>query len=284
MLMQDWFLEDDSPLSIAFKIKSKIYSSQTKYQKLEILDSEVMGKIMLLDNKVMITEKDEFYYHETIAHVSLSIHPCPKKVMVIGGGDGGTVREVVKYKIIDEVELIEIDEEVINASKKYFPSVASELENPKLKIKVNDAIEYIKKVEEKSYDVILCDSTDPEGFASGLISKGFYKYTSKVLRKAGIYICQSGCPILQEKEFETSLENMRQAFKYTDVVISIVPTYPGSLWAFLIASNEPIDKKIKNLPSSKTKYWNPDLHEKLFCKPTWLKEKYFELQTIHPVR
>lgn len=279
MLIKDWFFEDDSPLSIAFKIKSLLHTSKSKYQKIDILDSYAMGKIMLLDNKVMLTEKDEFYYHETIAHASLSIHPNPKKVMVIGGGDGGTVREVLKYKAVGEVEMVEIDEEVINISKKYFPEVSSELDNPRLKVKINDAIEYVKNVEGNSYDTILCDSTDPEGFARGLISKEFYKNASKALKEDGIYICQSGCPILQEKEFKTSLENMRSAFKYTDSVISIAPTYPGSIWSFLIASNKPIDRKIKNFPLGKTKYWNEELHGKLFCKPNWIKEKFFELQT-----
>lgn len=280
MLVNDWFLEDDMPIAVALQINNSLYSAKSKYQKIEILDSLSMGKVMLLDNKLMVTEKDEFYYHESIAHTSLSIHPNPKKIMVIGGGDGGTVREVLKYKTVEEVELVEIDEEVINISKKYFPSIACELENPKLKIKVNDAIEFVKNAKQGSYDAILCDSTDPEGFALGLISKEFYKNASKALKENGIYICQSGCPIIQEKEFKMALENMSIAFKYVDVVVSIVPTYPGSLWTFLIASSELLDIKIKNLPSGKTKYWNPELHEKLFTKPTWLKEKYFELQAV----
>lgn len=277
MLVNGWFFEDDMPLAVAFKVKSSLYSARSKYQKIEILDSESMGKIMLLDNKVMITEKDEFYYHETISHASLSIHPCPKRVMVIGGGDGGTVREVLKYKTVEEVELVEIDEEVINVSKKFFPEVSCELENPKLKIVIEDAIDCVKNGKENSYDVVLCDSTDPQGFAAGLISKEFYRSVSKILKDEGIYICQSGSLIIQEKEFETSLENIRSAFKFVDVVVSIVPAYPGSLWAFLIASNKPIDKKIKNKPHGKTQYWNAGLHEKLFEKPNWIKEKYFEV-------
>lgn len=280
MLTNNWFLEDDMPLAIGLEIKKSLYSSKSKYQKIEILESKAMGNIMLLDDKLMVTEKDEFYYHETIAHTSLSIHPNPKKVMVIGGGDGGTVREVLKYKTIEEVELVEIDEEVISISKKYFPNIACELENPKLKIKVNDAIEYVKNANEDSYDAILCDSTDPQSFAAGLISKDFYKNTSKALKGDGIYICQSGSLIIQEKEFKLALENIRSAFKNVDVVVSVVPTYPGCLWSFLIASNKPINKKIKNKPSGKTKYWNEEMHEKLFTPPNWLKEKYFAFQTI----
>ena len=280
MLTNEWFFEDDMPLATALKVTGSLYSNKSKYQKIEILDSITMGKVMLLDNKVMISEKDEFYYHETIVHTALSIHPNPKKIMVIGGGDGGTVREVLKYKTVEEVELVEIDEEVINVSKKYFPEVTCEFGNPKLKIKLKDAIEYVKSARENFYDVILCDSTDPEGFAVGLISKAFYKNASKALKENGIYICQSGSLLIQEKEFKTSLENMRVAFKYVDGLISIVPTYPGCVWSFLIASNKPLDKKIKHLPGGKTKYWNEEIHEKLFAKTTWIKEKYFTLQTV----
>lgn len=280
MLTNGWFFEDDMPLAVALQVKSSLYSNKTKYQKIEILDSVTMGNIMLLDDRVMLSEKDEFYYHETIAHSVLSIHPNPKRVLVIGGGDGGTVREALKYKAVDDVELIEIDEEVISVSKKYFPEVSCELENPKLKIKVEDAIQYIEKAKENFYDVILCDSTDPEGFAAGLISKGFYKDASKALKENGIYICQSGSLLIQEKEFKTSLENMRTAFKYVDAIVSIVPVYPGCVWSFLIASNKLINRKIKNMPSGKTKYWNEEIHEKLFAKPNWLKEKYFALQAV----
>ena len=280
MIVNDWFFEDDMPMAIALKIKEKLYSSKSQYQQIDILESYTMGKVMLLDNKLMVTEKDDFYYHESITHPSLSIHPNPKKAMVIGGGDGGTVREALKYKSIEEVELIEIDEEVINVSKKYFPDIACELENPKLKIKVSDAIEYVKNAKESYYDAILCDSTDPEGFAAGLISKEFYKNASKSLKEDGIYICQSGCPIIQEKEFKTALENIRSVFKHVDVIVSIVPTYPGCLWTFLIASNKPIDKKVKSTPSGKLRYWNKELHEKLFTKPQWLIDKYFSLEKV----
>ena len=280
MLTGGWFFEDDMPFAVAIQVKSSLYSNKSKYQKIEILDSVTMGKVMLLDNKVMVSEKDEFYYHETIVHSALSIHPNPKKIMVIGGGDGGTVREVLKYKTVEEIELVEIDEEVITVSKKYFPEVACEFNNPKLKIKVNDAIEYMKNARENSYDVILCDSTDPEGFAAGLIGTEFYKNAAKALKENGIYICQSGSLLIQEKEFKTSLENMRTVFKYVDGIVSIVPTYPGCVWSFLIASNKPLDKKIKNLPVGKTKYWNEEIHEKLFAKPEWVKEKYFSLQKV----
>lgn len=283
MYTGEWFFEDDLNLSVVFKVKEKLYSTKSKFQKIDVIDSHAMGKVLLLDNMVMVTEKDEFYYHENITHPVMSIHPNPKKVMVIGGGDGGTVREILKYNAIDTVELIEIDEEVINVSKKFFPKIACELDNPKVKILLNDAIEYIKSALENSYDVIICDCTDPnpESMASGLISKEFYTNISKTLKQNGIYISQNGCPILQEKLFEKALSNIRSIFKYVDLIISITPSYPGGFFfTFLIASNSPLDKKIKNNPGSKTKFWNEEIHEKLFIKPQWFKEKYFNLQAV----
>lgn len=280
MILNNWFFEDDFPLAVAFQIKGSLYKSKSKYQMIEILDSDQGGKILLLDDKLMVTEKHEFYYHEPLTHPAMSIHPNPKMIMIIGGGDGGTVREVLKYKTVEEIELIEIDEEVINVSRKFFPETACELNNSKLKIKVNDAIKYVKSGKENSYDVIICDSTDPIGFASGLISKEFYKDIVKVLKPDGIYICQSGCPIIQEKEFKTTLENLMSIFKHMDLVTSVVPAYPGALWSFLLASNNKIDRKIKQKPNGKTKLWNEEFHEKLFAKPEWIKEKFFEMESI----
>lgn len=281
MFVNGWFFEDDAPLAIAFKVKEYLYTGKSKYQKIDVFDSFAMGKVLLLDNKVMVTDKAEFYYHENITHSAMSIHPNPKKIMIVGGGDGGTAREVLKYSSVEEVEMVEIDEEVINISKKYFPEISCELENPKLTIKLNDAIEYVKNAREKYYDVIICDSTDPIGFAEGLISKDFYQHTSNALKDDGIYICQSGSLIVQEKEFQIALENIRSVFKHVDSIISTVPTYPGCLWSYLIASNKPIDKKIKNKPQGKTKYWNEKIQEKFFIKPNWFKEKYFNMQPVN---
>lgn len=282
MFVNGWFFEDDTiGLSVAFKVKEHLYADKSKYQKIDVFDSVAMGKVMLLDNRVMVTDNDEFYYHENIVHPVMSTHPTPKKIMVIGGGDGGTVREIFKYKTVESVELVEIDEEVINVSKKFFPNISSELDNPKLKIVAKDALEYIKTVQEDHYDVIICDCTDPDpnSIAAGLISKEFYTNVSKVLKKDGVYISQNGCPILQEQLFSSALSNMRGVFKNIECFTSITPTYPGGyMFAFLLASKSSINKKIRNKPEGKTKFWNEEIHEKLFAKPQWLKEKYFELQ------
>lgn len=280
MFNNGWFHETVTSMSVALKVKEHLYTGNSKYQKLDVIDTEAMGRVLLLDELVMTTEKDEFYYHESISHIALSITQAPTKVMVIGGGDGGTVREVFKYPSIKEVELVEIDEEVINVSKKFFPAIACDLENPKLKIKVEDAVQFVKNASPNSYDSIMCDCTDPDpdGIAGGLISKDFYKNISKALKANGIYIAQSGSPMLQEREFATCLENARAVFNHVEIAVSIIPTYPGSLWTFLVASNNPINKTIKQLPNGKTKFWTEEMQEKFFTLPNWIKDKYFSLE------
>ncbi|MBI1858830.1 MAG: polyamine aminopropyltransferase [Candidatus Melainabacteria bacterium] len=284
MFTNGWFFEDDLPPSVAFKVKEYLYTEKSKYQKIDVFESVSMGKVMLLDNRVMVTEKDEFYYHENIVHPVMSMHPNPKKIMIIGGGDGGTVREVLKYKTVEEIELIEIDEEVINVSKKFFPHVSCELDNPKLKIIAVDAIEYIKNATQSFYDVIICDCTDPDpgSIAAGLISKEFYANISKALQQDGIFISQNGCPIIQEKNFEAALNNARSVFKNTDLITSITPSYPGGyLFTFLIGANSPINRKIKNKPIGQTKFWDEEVHLSMFIHPKWLKEKYLSLQSAN---
>lgn len=280
MQKDGWIYETVTPISITLKTKEHIYSGKSKFQKIDIYDTEALGKVLMLDEVFMTSDVDEFFYHESISHFALSLIKGPSKIMVIGGGDGGTVREVLKHKSVNEVELVEIDEEVINVSKKYFPQIACELNNPKVKIKIEDAINFVKSATPDSYDSIICDCTDPDpdGIAEGLISKDFYLDVSKALSEKGIYIAQSGSPLVQEKEFKTSLENLRSVFKHVELAISTVPIYPGGLWSFLLASNSPIDKEVKSIPEGKLKLWNPEYQEKAFALPTWLKETYFTLE------
>lgn len=277
MDIKDWFYETDIPLTAAIKVKEHLYSAQSKYQRIDVLDTYALGKLLLLDKMVMTSEKDEFYYHESITHPILSTHTNPKKVMIIGGGDGGTAREVLKYPSIEEVDMVEIDEEVVNVSKKYFPSITCELENPKLNVRIEDAFEFANNAQDAFYDIVICDCTDPspDGIAAMLISKDFYKNIKRILKDDGIYIAQSGSPFLQENEFNTCIKNAKDIFKYTDNLISIIPTYPGSLWSFLIGSNKPINKTIKQNPQGKTKFWNKEIHDSLFAKPEWIKEKFY---------
>src|SRR5574344_993259 len=191
-----------SGFGIAIKIKDVLFSEQSKYQKVEILDSESsLGKILTLDDLMMATEGDEYFYHEMIAHIPMMNHKCPKNVLVIGGGDGGTVREVLKHKTVEKVVLCEIDEMVVDVSKKYLPTIACKLDDPKVEVVIEDAIKYIKDKKDM-FDVILIDSTDPMGPGVGLFTEEFYTNVKESLKKDGIMVAQSESPVANEEEIK----------------------------------------------------------------------------------
>ena len=191
---------------LVIKAKNVLFSDNSPFQKVEVFESDSMlGRVLTLDDLMMVTEGDEYHYHEMIAHIPMMQHPCPKSVLVIGGGDGGTVREVLKHKTVEKVVLCEIDGMVIEASKKFLPTVACELDNPKVEIKVEDAIEFIKDKKEE-YDIILIDSTDPMGPGEGLFTDEFYTNIKISLKKGGIMAAQSESPVTNHKEIKKETE------------------------------------------------------------------------------
>ncbi len=186
-----WYTEKyDDVLGLTFKIKSMLHSEQSDFQKVEVIDTEAYGKMLLLDGLVMTTEKDEFFYHEMITHVPMLSHPNPERVLVVGGGDGGTVREVLNHPSVKEVVLCEIDKAVIDVSRKYLPSIAGKLDDNRVKINVEDAVEYMKR-QKNTFDVILIDSTDPLGPGVGLFTKEFYTNVKNALKENGVMAAQS---------------------------------------------------------------------------------------------
>ncbi|MBQ1940625.1 MAG: polyamine aminopropyltransferase, partial [Selenomonadaceae bacterium] len=172
--MELWFTEQHTPeVRFSIKIDHQLFSEHSEFQRIDIFDSKEFGRVLTLDGYLMLTEKDEFIYHEMITHVPMSVHPNARKVLVIGGGDGGTVRELLKYPQIEEIDLVEIDEQVVEASKLYLPKIACGLDDPKVKCYYEDGLKFIRHVEDE-YDVIIVDSTDPFGPGEGLFTKEFY--------------------------------------------------------------------------------------------------------------
>ena len=174
---------------LAIKAKEVLFSAQSPFQKVEVFESDSMlGRVLTLDDLMMVTEGDEYHYHEMISHVPMMHHKNPKSVLVIGGGDGGTVREVLKHDTVERVVLCEIDGDVVEECKKYLPTIACELDNPKVEVLVQDAIEYVKD-KENEFDIVLIDSTDPMGPGEGLFTDEFYTNVKRSLKKGGIVIC-----------------------------------------------------------------------------------------------
>ena len=262
---------------IAIKKKSVLFSEQSDFQKVEIIESDsTLGKFLTLDDLMMCTEGDEFYYHEMISHIPMMHHKNPKTVLVIGGGDGGTIREVLKHKTVEKAVLCEIDGMVIDACKKYLPTMAGELDNPKVEIKVEDAIEFIKD-KENEYDIILIDSTDPMGPGEGLFTEEFYTNVRKALRKGGILCAQSESPVAQADAIEKMYKLLKKVFPVCSTFTSPIPTYPGGYWAWAFCSVdvEPLSYYAEDREEDivKTcKIYNKDYHYARFALPNYLKE------------
>lgn len=277
--MSEQFYKEITPagFGIAIKVKEVLFSEQSPFQKVEIIDSDsTLGKILTLDDLMMTTEGDEQFYHEMIAHIPMLNHKCPKSVLVIGGGDGGTVREVLKHETVERVVLCEIDGMVIDACKKYLPTIAGELENPKVEVLVQDAIEYIKD-KENEFDIVLIDSTDPMGPGEGLFTEEFYTNVKKSLKEGGIVVAQSESPVVNKEEIKKMYTLLKKVFPITSTFTSPIPTYPGGYWAWAFCSEtvEPlsyIDEKRCEDITKTCKIYNKEYHLARFALPNFLKK------------
>ncbi len=276
--MSEQFYKEITPagFGIAIKVKEVLFSDQSPFQKVEIIDTDsALGKILTLDDLMMTTEGDEFFYHEMISHVPMMNHKNPKSVLVIGGGDGGTVREVLKHDTVEKVVLCEIDGMVIDVCKKYLPTIAGELDNPKVEILVEDAIEYIK-TQENAFDIVLIDSTDPMGPGEGLFTEEFYTNVKKSLKKGGIVAAQSESPVVNKEEIKKMYTLLKKVFPITSTFTSPIPTYPGGYWAWAFCSEEVeplsyIDEKRCEDITKTCKVYNKEYHMARFALPNFLK-------------
>lgn len=276
--MQEQFYKEITPagFGIAIKIKEVLFSEQSPFQKVEILDSDsALGKILTLDDLMMTTEGDEHFYHEMIAHIPMMNHKEPKSVLVIGGGDGGTVREVLKHDTVEKVVLCEIDGMVIEVCKKHLPTIAGKLDDSRVEILVEDAIEYIKN-KENEFDIVLIDSTDPMGPGEGLFTEDFYTNVKKSLKKGGIVAAQSESPVVNKEEIKKMYTLLKKVFPITSTFTSPIPTYPGGYWAWAFCSEEVeplsyIDEKRCEEITKTCKIYNKEYHLARFALPNFLK-------------
>lgn len=211
---------------------------QTPYQHIRIFEGGHLGRVMVLDGAMMLTERHEFVYHEMLVHPALFAHPAPKRVLVIGGGDGGTLREVCRHPEVEEAVLCEIDEEVIALSKEFIPSTAVGLSHEKATVFVGDGLEYLRG-HKNDFDAIFVDSTDPVGFAEGLFRRPFYEDVVRALRPGGILVQQSESPFLLKQEWwAPTFQNLKQVFSKVHAYGASIPMYPTGYWTFAFSSND----------------------------------------------
>ena len=277
-----WFTERDDKIALSLKHDGKLYDVQSDYQRVAVYNTQAYGNMLTLDGMVMTTEVDEYVYHEMISHVPLLTHPDPKRVLIIGGGDGGTAREVLKHKQLEEVVMVEIDDKVIEASKLHLPSISQSLDDPKLNLIVDDGIKYVNEAADGSFDLVIVDSTDPVGPAEGLFSVDFYKEVYRILSDDGIMITQSESPRFNSKVLKEIYQTYRGIFGQDKVhcYLAYIPTYPTGMWSFSYSSKgkaHPLKQKSKEeveafAQSAKLKYYNADLHQAAFALPTFVRD------------
>ncbi len=223
---------------LAIKAGKVLFSKQSEFQKVEIFETEsTLGRVLTLDDLMMTTEGDEFHYHEMIVHVPMMQHKNPESVLVIGGGDGGTVREILKHKTVKKVVMCEIDGMVIDACKEFLPTLSCGLSDSRVEIKVEDAIEFIKD-KKNEYDVILIDSTDPMGPGEGLFTDDFYTNIKQALKKGGIMVAQSESPFANKEEIKKMYTQLHRVFPIVSTYTSNMPTYPAGYWAWAFCSED----------------------------------------------
>lgn len=222
-------------ITAAFRVTERIHEERTPYQRLEIYQSPLFGRMLVLDGAVQTTEGDEFMYHEMLAHPALVTHPSPRHVLIIGGGDGGLLEEVLKHPV-ERATMVEIDEAVMRASRRYLPKIAGgAFEDPRATVVVGDGIAYVRETGDR-FDVVLVDSTDPEGPAIGLFAEDFYADVARRLRPAGILAVQSGSAVYQRQLIRTVRRNLRASFPIVRTWLSTVVTYPAAVWSFTMGS------------------------------------------------
>lgn len=269
-----WYTEKQTDnFGITMKIKKTLHVEQTDFQLLEMAETEEWGNMLFLDGMVMTSERDEFVYHEMVAHVPLFTHPDPKKVLVVGGGDGGVIREVLKHPQVEQAVLVDIDGQVIEYSKKYLPSIAGKLGDPRVDVRVGDGFMHIAE-SENEYDVIMVDSTEPVGPAVNLFTKGFYAGISKALKEDGLFVAQSDNPWFKADLIRQVQKDVREIFPVTRMYTANIPTYPSGLWCFTLGSkkHDPLEVREERFHDINTKYYTEELHRAAFVLPKFVRD------------
>lgn len=264
--MELWFTEEWLPgLKISVKVKNIVYEKKTKYQKLVIFDTVEFGRMLVLDNIIQTTEKDEYIYHESLVHVPMFAHPNPEEVLVIGGGDGGGLREVLRHPMVKKATLVDIDEGVIEASNQFLPGWNSSFSDPRANIVIGDGLKYVESVK-AAYDVIIVDSTDPIGPGEALFRPSFYSSIAAALKPGGIMVAQTESPIAEPALVKEIYGRIAKVFPYAKIYTAPMPSYPGGWWSFTCgaAQSDPSVAVREPDPSWKLRFYSPSMHDRMF--------------------
>jgi len=254
---------------IFFHVKKHLYRRDSPYQRIEVIDNKYFGKVLLLDGLVQVTERDEFFYHEMLVHPACIAHPSPRNLLIIGGGDGGALKEILRYSI-EQAFLVEIDNQVIDVSKKFFPWLSSSLMDKRVKLVIANGVEFIEKTDKK-FDIIFIDSSDPVGPSVSLHERDFFKKIKSRLAPRGILVSQVGSPFYHLTSIKEKRIFLQKLFQIIRFYVSPVPSYPGGNWCFVFLSDEIKPLNVRRDPPPGLRYFNKDIHRAAFALPNYLR-------------
>lgn len=277
--MEIWYSDKHTDnVKFSLRINRQLFSAESEFQRIDVMESVDMGKVLAVDGDLMLTEKDEFIYHEMITHVPMAVHPEVKKVLVIGGGDGGVVREVIKYDTVEQIDVVEMDQLLVEVCRKYIPEIAGSLNDKRVTIYNEDGLRFIRS-KTNEYDLIIIDSPNPFGPGEGLFTKEFYGNCYNALHSDGIMINQNESPFYEEEAFQCQRMHKRilETFPICKVYQAHIPSYPSGHWLFGFASKKyhPLNDlngvawKLKEIS---TRYYEPRLHAGVFALPVYVEE------------
>lgn len=277
--MEFWFSEIHTPnVKLSIRVDRQLYSGKSEFQRIDVFESPEFGRFLTLDGYMMLTEKDEFIYHEMITHVPMAVHPHVEDVLVIGGGDGGVVRELIKYEEIRHIDVVEMDPLLVEVCRKYIPEIACSLNDERVEIFHEDGLRFIRSQTDR-YDLIIIDSPNPFGPGEGLFTKEFYGNCYNALREDGIMVNQNESPFYTEEAFQCQRMHKRivETFPICRVYQAHLPSYPSGHWLFGFASKkyhplEDLNAVAWKLKGIRTRYYEPRLHAGVFALPVYVEE------------
>jgi len=283
LIIDGWFHERGAlwpGQAMSLEVKEVLYHGRSKFQDVLVFESTNNGRVLVLDGVIQVTERDEFAYQEMMAHIPLYAHPNPEKVLVIGGGDGGILREIAKHPGVKEIYICELDGDVIEYSKKYLPTLAVGYDDPRVKVHVMDGAVFMDQNQD-NFDVIITDSSDPIGPASVLFETPFYNAMHRSLRDGGIVCTQGESIWLHLDIIKPLIDSIKQIYTSVEYAYTTIPTYPSGQIGFIIATKNRVScKQPEKSPSDEQqddlKYYSADIHQASFVLPHFAKKAIFD--------
>ncbi len=276
---QDWFLEKFEPAGTAFGLRlgEKLHSERSDFQEIDIYQTDTFGRLMVIDGAVMLTDRDNFLYHEMLTHPALCLHPEPKRVLIIGGGDCGTLREVLRHEVVTDVTQVEIDERVTRLAEEYFPDLCESNSDPRARLLFDDGIAHVRNAADASLDLIIIDSTDPVGPAEGLFNRAFYKDCVRSLAPNGMLVQQTESPLLHMGLIRSVHDSLKaEGFAETHLLHFPQPVYPSGWWSATLACKqgprpEPVVERVQALAQN-SRYFNAGTLAGALALPNFVRD------------